>query len=94
MILNFGQIPLLTLELAVLEHLKTTLSPGFLCVFSRSFLHLQITGTGIVSNVFFINSSSLFQVQSYLPLSGVNYGVSNIMLAFRWAIVAHWASCL
>ena len=36
---------------------------------------------------FLINFWSLFQVQSYLPLSIVNYGVSK-------AIVAHWATCL
>ena len=31
MSLNVGQIPSLTMELAALEHLKFTLSPGFLC---------------------------------------------------------------
>ena len=32
--LNFGQILSLTKELVALEHLKTILSPGFLCNFN------------------------------------------------------------
>ena len=74
--LNFGQIPSLTTELAALEHLKTTLSPGFLCNFIQIFLILADTRTGMISYVFKY-FWSLFQVQSYLPMGIVNYGVSK-----------------
>ena len=75
MSLNFGQIPSLTAELAAFEHLKATLSPGFLCNF-----YIDLFNTCRLLELaeyltFLINSWSLFQVQSYLPLSIINYGV-------------------
>ena len=70
MSLNFGQISSLTTDLATSEHLKTTLSPGFLCIFSSSFYYLQITRTGIISKVFELISGHCFQFSaiSYLPV--------------------------
>ena len=39
MSLNFGQIPFLSRNLAALEYLKTTISPGFQCNFYSDLLN-------------------------------------------------------
>ena len=77
MSLIFGQIPSLTTELVALEHLKTILSPGFLCNVITIILILADGYNWHNILCFWINSWSLFKVQSYLPLSIVNYDVSK-----------------
>ena len=70
-----GQNPSLTTELAALhglQHLKKTLSPLFQ-------IFLKLADNQDRHNIlrFLISSWSLFQVQSYLPLSIINYGISK-----------------
>ena len=55
MSLNFGQIALLTKELAALEHLKKLMSPSFFqLILIQSFINLQVTRICIIS---WMNSS-------------------------------------
>ena len=77
MSLNFGQISSLTMELAALELLKNIVSPGFLCNFYSDLFNIADNQNWHNILSVWIYSWSLFQVQCYLPLSILNYGVSK-----------------
>ena len=81
--LNFCQVSSLTVEWSALQHLKNIVSPGFLRIFVQIFLILADNQNWHYILSVWIYSWSPFQVQSYLPLSILNYDVSNYYTLYR-----------